>query len=270
MNIKQCILGGQLPPGLRILDAHAHLNEGEKLAAYVCTLPHAESLQLSRAIGIGAMVASALRAFTVDAVSGNDRIMELTHIYPGYVYASIVYVPAVHNAILQQLERYREDPGFVGIKIHPRDTDTSIKSGDYDRLFAYCQDRNILVACHTWQTEPQNDPADFWEIMKRFPALKLQLCHMGGTYRGCMESLALANDYKTVYLDINGSLYSQIWLEELVKQAPIGQFVFGTDQTFNDPCIMVGRVLLSDLTDEQKQLLLCDNFETIIGRKLIL
>ena len=32
---------------------------------------------------------------------------------------------------------------------------------------------------------------------------------------------------------------------------------------------MVGRVLMSDLTDEQKQQLLCDNFERIIGRRLV-
>ena len=58
-------------------------------------------------------------------------------------------------------------------------------------------------------------------------------------------------------------------LEKLVEQAPFRQFVFGTDQTFNDPRIMVGRVLMSELTDGQKQQLLCDNFEAAIGRTLV-
>ena len=70
-------------------------------------------------------------------------------------------------------------------------------------------------------------------------------------------------------MDLNGSLYSQIWLEELVKLAPMERFIFSTDQTFNDPRILLGRVLLSDLTDAQKQMLLCDNFERVIGRKIV-
>jgi len=129
--------------------------------------------------------------------------------------------------------------------------------------------RGIRVACHTWETEPANNPADFAPVLERFPELKLQLCHMGGTYRGCLDSLRLANRFPNVYLDFNGSLYSRIWLEELVRQAPLERFVFGTDQTFNDPRIMVGRVLLSDLEDREKEQLLCVNFERLLERTLI-
>ncbi len=92
---------------------------------------------------------------------------------------------------------------------------------------------------------------------------------MGGTYRGCMDSIALANAYEHVYLDINGSLYSQIWIEELIKLAPLKKFIFSTDQVFNDPRIIVGRVLLCDLEDEVKKAILCDNFEAAIGRTLL-
>lgn len=269
MTYKEIALQGALPEGLRILDAHAHLGDGEQCAAYIRTLPVEESLRLSRRIGIGAVVASSMKALTGAVEAGNERMMEFTRLYPGYVYASIFYHPNFHDACIRQLEKYRNDAGFVGVKIHPRDSHTCIATNDFDRLYAYCVEHDILVACHTWQTEPANDPKDFGPVMARFPQLKLQLCHMGGTYRGCMDSLELANKYPNVYLDINGSLYSQIWLEELVKCAPFEQFVFGTDQTFNDPRIMVGRVLMSDLTDGQKQQILCDNFERVIGRQLV-
>ncbi len=269
MTYKQTAMTGRLPAGLRILDAHAHLGEGEQGAAYVCSIPLDDSLRMSREIGIGAIVASSLKALYGNVIAGNERMMAFTKRYPGYVYASIFYDPHYHEACIAQVEKYRTDPGFVGIKIHPRDTQCSVASSDYDKLYAYCVEHDILVACHTWQTEPANDPKDFGPVLQRFPALKLQLCHMGGTYRGCMDSLELANRYPQVLLDINGSLYSQIWLEKLVEQAPFRQFVFGTDQTFNDPRIMVGRVLMSELTDGQKQQLLCDNFEAAIGRTLV-
>lgn len=269
MNIKESVLAGKIPENLRILDSHAHLGEGEQGGAYVRSLPVEESLRLSRKIGVSAIVASSLKSLYGNVLGGNDRMMEFTKMYPGYVYASIFYDPHYHSQCIEQLEQYRTDPGFVGVKIHPRDTGTTIAGRDYDKLYEYCIQKDILVACHTWQTEPANNPADYEPVLDRYPELKLQLCHMGGTYQGCMDSIRLANKYEHVYLDINGSLYSQIWLEELIKEAPMDRFVFGTDQTFNDPRIMIGRVLLSDLTDEQKQLLLCDNFEKAIGRKLV-
>ena len=84
-----------------------------------------------------------------------------------------------------------------------------------------------------------------------------------------MDSIGLANQYKNVYLDINGSLYSQIWLEELVSLASIEKFIFSTDQVFNDPRIILGRVLLSDIKDTDKKAILCRNFEEVLGRTLL-
>ncbi len=269
MNIKESVLAGRLPAGLRIFDGHAHLGDGEQGGAYIRSLPVAESLRLSRRIGIGALAASGLKCISGEAPAGNERMMELAREFPGYVYVSIFYDPHFHDPCMAQLEKYRQDPAVVGVKIHPRDTGTSIASADYDRLYEYCAARGILVACHTWETEPANNPADFAPVLERFPELKLQLCHMGGTYRGCLDSLRLANRFPNVYLDFNGSLYSRIWLEELVRQAPLERFVFGTDQTFNDPRIMVGRVLLSDLEDREKEQLLCVNFERLLERTLI-
>ncbi len=266
--IRESVLEGKIPAGLRIIDAHAHLGDGEQGGAYLRSLPIDTSLALSKKIGIGAVVASSLKALYGNVKAGNERMMELTRLYPGYVYASIFYHPVYHEDCIAQIEKYRLDPGFVGVKIHPRDSQASIASHDYDRLYAYCTEKDILVACHTWETEPANNPADFSPVLEHYPDLKLQLCHMGGTYRGCMDSIRLANTFRHVYLDINGSLYSRIWIEELVKEAPIDRFVFGTDQTFNDPRIMAGRVLLSDLPDDVKQKIVAENFEKAIGRKL--
>lgn len=269
MTIKESVMNGVIPEGLRIVDAHAHLGDGEQAGAYTCTLPVAESLRLSRKIGIGAVVASGLGALYGNVQDGNERMMEFTRLYPGYVFASIFYDPHYHDVCIAQLEKYRHDTGLVGVKIHPRDTQTYISTHDYDRLYEYCIVHDLLVACHTWQTESANPPADFEPVLERYPELKLQLCHMGGTYQGVQDSLRLANRFPKVYLDINGSLYTQIWLEELVKEAPIERFVFGTDQTFNDPRIMVGRVLCSDLDDGVKRLILSENYERAIGRRLI-
>lgn len=268
-NMKELLMQGILPKDLKIVDAHAHISEGDVCAAYVRTLPVEKSIQMCKNVGIAAIVASSLKAQWGNLVVGNDRMMEFTKIYPGYVYCNLIFDPHNPEISIRQLEQYHNDPAFIGVKIHPRDMDSCVASNDYDVLYRYCCDHNILVACHTWQTEPQNDPKDFNGVLQRFPELKLQLVHMGGTFRGAMDSIEIANKYPQVLLDINGSLYSQIWIEKLVELAPFEQFVFATDQSFNDPSIMIGRVVMSDLTDEQKYKLLRYNFENAIGKKLV-
>ncbi len=269
MNIKETVLAGRMPQGLRILDAHAHLGDGEQPEKlYIHHLPPAEVVAISKALGISAIVASSHRSLYGHAAEGNDRMMEYTKEFPGYVYCSLLYDPKDHEACMAQIEKYRHDPGFVGMKLHPPFTKTTLAGTDYDRLYEYCAKEGILVACHTWQSK-DSAPALFEPVLEKWPEMKLQMCHMGGTYQGCLDAIRLAKKFPHVYLDINGSLGSRIWLEELVKECPFEKFVFGTDQTYNDPNIMLGRVLLSDLSDEEKQLLLCDNFEAAIGRRLV-
>ena len=269
MNIKQSVLSGVIPQGLRIFDAHAHVGEGEYNAAYLYTLPVSETLRLSEKIGIGAMAASSFQALVGKGVQGNARLMEFCAAYPNELFAYLYYEPRLGDALLRQIDEYRTNSSFIGVKIHPREAKTSIETSAYDPLYDYCERNDMLILCHTWETEPENNPASFAPVLARFPKLKLLLGHMGGTYQGCMASIELAKRYKNVYLDINGSLYSQIWIEELAKFAPPEKLVFSTDQAFNDPRIIVGRVLLSNLDDALKRRILCDNFETALGRTLL-
>lgn len=269
MNIKQSVLAGVIPEGLRIFDAHAHVGEGEYNAAYLYTLPVAETLRLSEKIGINAMAASSFKSLVGKGAEGNARLIEFCAEYPGELFAYLYYEPRIGEALLSQINAYHTHPSFVGVKIHPREAKVSIETEGYDPLYEYCERNGILILCHTWETEKENNPASFAPVLRRFPKLKLLLGHMGGTYRGCMDSIALAKQYENVYLDINGSLYSQIWIEELAKFSPQEKLVFSTDQAFNDPRIIVGRVLLSDLDDALKRRILCSNFETAVGRTLL-
>ncbi len=269
MNIKQSVLQGVIPAGLRIFDAHAHVGEGEYNAAYLYTLPLEEMLRLSVKVGIGAMAASSIKALIGKGVEGNARLMEFCAAYPKELYAYLYYEPRIGEALLSQIDAYRTHPSFIGVKIHPREAQVCIETNCYDALYDYCVEHDILILCHTWQTEPENNPAAFAPVLKRFPKLKLLLGHMGGTYKGCLDCVALSKEYENVYLDINGSLYSQLWIEELAKIAPQEKLIFSTDQAFNDPRIIVGRVLLSDLPDALKRKILCENFEAALGRRLL-
>ena len=78
MTIKESVLAGVIPEDLRILDSHAHLGDGEQGGAYVRSLPIAESLRLSKKIGVGAIVASCLNSLYGNITGGHERMMALT------------------------------------------------------------------------------------------------------------------------------------------------------------------------------------------------
>lgn len=265
MTIRESALQGIVPKDLKIFDAHAHLGEDEYSNTFLYTMPVSESLELSSKIGINAIAASSLKAIAGQVVSGNEQIMRYCEMYPQQVFAYIFF--SAHHVAdsLYCIDRYKNHDNFVGVKIHPREDKANVADGSYDELYKFAVDNDILILCHTWQTEAENDPADFAKVLKRYPTLKLLIGHMGGTKKGCYSSLALANEYPNVYLDINGSLYSEIWIEELVKKAPLHKFIFSTDQTFNDPRIVLGRVLLSELSDDEKRKILYYNFSQIMG-----
>ncbi len=269
MNIKEQVLNGCIPEELKILDAHAHVGEGEYSNAFIYSLPVEDALRLSKGIGIKKMAASSLKAIGGNLRAGNDRLFELCEKYPEDLLAYVYFSPKNAEECLEYLDQHKNSPFFVGVKIHPREEDVFATDPAYLKLYKYAAENDILILAHTWETEAMNSPALFSEVMAKFPEMKFLVGHMGGTYKGCMDSIELANAYPNVFLDINGWLYSEIWIEELVKYAHVEKFIFSTDQVFNDPLITLGRVLLSDLDDETKQKILCGNFERLLGRQLL-
>lgn len=269
MTIREEVFLGDMPAGLRIFDAHAHVTMGKCTSLALYTLPLEESIKHSEKIGINAQAVSHTSAFGRNPAEPNDCVVKLCEENKHKLFFYLVFDPHYEEESFFQLEKYKGHENFIGVKIHPRDGKTDLGSGDYDSLFDYTEKEGILTLCHTWDTEAMNRPIQFIRHLEKHPKLKVLIGHMGGTYRGCMDSMELSRKYENVYCDINGSLYSQIWIEELVKKVPVEKVVFSTDQVFNDPRIIVGRVLLSELTDREKELILCENFETIMGKKLV-
>lgn len=269
MTLKEFALQGCLPADLRIFDAHAHIGEGRCTNPHLHPLPLEQSLELARRCGISRIAGMAMGAMGgADVCRENLWMIQQCEDYEMLMFY-LWYNPRMHCPLMAQIEEFCHHPRFVGVKIHPREDNSSLDAREYDRLFAYAEEKDILILCHTWDTEGENRPASFERVLQKHPKLKLLLGHMGGTHGGCMDSLRLAREYENVYCDINGSLYSEIWIEELVKMAPQEKFIFSTDQTFNDPRSMLGRVLLSELPDELKRKILCENMEKAVGKQLV-
>jgi predicted TIM-barrel fold metal-dependent hydrolase len=269
MTLREKSLLGEIPTDLRIFDAHAHITMGKCTNLALYTLPLEKSIEYSRKIGIQAHAVSHTAAFGRNPAEPNDSLVKICEENKNTLFFYLVFDPNYGEESFEQLEKYKNHTNFIGVKIHPRDGKADLGSDDFASLFDYTNKESILTLCHTWDTEPMNRPIQFLPYLKQYPKLKILIGHMGGTYRGCIDSMVLSYKYENVYCDINGSLYSQIWIEELVKRSPVEKFIFSTDQVFNDPRVIVGRVLLSELKDREKELILCENFENIMGKKLV-
>ena len=268
MDIREKALMKDLKD-IRIFDAHFHIGCGQYTGIYIEPLKEEESLDLSARCGIDKIGAIAMGAMgKVDSKSAVDWLVDFCEKRED-MFFYCWYQPYQHKELMEQIDALKNHPLFLGVKIHPREDGASLENGTYDKFMEYVAANNIPVLCHTWDTEPMNRPISFERYLAKYPNMKIILGHMGGTRSGCLDALRMAREYKNVYCDINGSLYSELWLEELVKMAPEHKFIFSTDQTFNDPRPVLGRVLLSKIPDKVKEKILCENIENAVGKKLV-
>ncbi len=254
---------------VRIFDAHCHIGSGKCSSIYIEPLSEEDSLALSARCGIDKVGGIAMGAMAnADSKTEIDRLVRLCESRDDMFFYAW-YQPLQHKALMEQIDALKNHPLFLGVKIHPREDGGHLENGTYDAFMEYAAAHDIAVLCHTWDTEPMNRPVSFERYLRKYPEMKIILGHMGGTRSGCLDSLRMAREYKNVFCDINGSLYSELWIEEILKMAPEHKFIFSTDQTFNDPRPVLGRVLLSRLPDRTKEKILCENMENAMGKKLI-
>lgn len=268
MSIRDLALEKNLKD-VRIFDAHFHIGESRCTGIYIEPMSEAESLALSKRCGIDKVAGIAMGAMGKnDTKKEVDWLVDLAESRDDMFFYAW-YQPRQHQPLMEQIAALKDHPLFMGVKIHPREDCAHLDDGGYDQFMEYCAVNDVAVLCHTWDTEPMNRPRSFERYLAKYPEMKIILGHMGGTRAGCLDAMRMAREYKNVYCDINGSLYSELWLEELVKQAPEHKFIFSTDQTFNDPRPVLGRVLFSKIPDRLKEKILCENIEQLVGKKLV-
>lgn len=253
-----------MPEGLEIIDAHGHIGLYPKL--HLAKLPLEQSIALSRSLGIGKIVCSHMRCLGGDVIKGNAELFAAAETYPDTIYCYVYYSPQIPKESLGEIEKYIGHSHFMGVKIHPREENIALSDSRYEPLWEYAQAKRFPVLSHTWKTEPQNDPALFGPILKRWPQLKLLIGHSGGTRDGYLSCYELVRSYPNVYMDINGFLYSDTWLERMAEEISTDRLVFGTDQMFNDPRVTLGRVALADLKDDIKKKILTQNFLDMLNK----
>lgn len=247
-----------------IIDAHAHV--GTVGAFFAPQHSGKDLLDLMNRLGIKAAICSDVT--TVWEGAHNAGLSLLDNLYKeskGRIYFLGTYNPKYGGKCIDLLNATANWQGFCGLKLHPSIHETFAESADYEPAWKFAAEHDLAILTHSWSVSGYNPvqkystPERFEGFVRKFPNVRFVLGHAGGRGLGRLEAVRMAKKYPNVYLDFGGDIFCYRLIESLVESVPPEKILFGSDFPWLSPCVHLSRVLLADIPDSIKQMILGDN-----------
>lgn len=243
-----------------IIDCHAHLG-----GWYNFSIPECDEKSLIKfmnILGINRMCISALASVGPDFIYGNSWVYQVVKNYPLKFFGYIALNPNYPELIKPEIDKYWKNRSMHGIKIHPVFHDYPLGGKIYQRIFNIQQEKKGLILSHIWGI---NDVKTYGKIAQEFNDVTFLLAHIGGNERESIyEAINVTNKCKNIYIDLTGSFHFNGLVEFIVKEVGAEKVLFGTDSPFIDGRSAIGRVVYSDISEEDKAKILGLNMEKIL------
>jgi len=178
----------------------------------------------------------------------------------------LAYLNPQNDNWREELDRCVRD-GAVGIKLW-----VALKEKDrgLDRtreLIAHAAERNLAVLIHTFNhTDPcpfgEIDIGEFASLAEAVPDARLVAAHAGGNWR---ESIGVLAGMPNACVDVCGSFPARGMVEALVEDLGADRVLFGSDMPGRSLSSQLAKVMLADLSVEQKELVLWKNAARVFG-----
>jgi predicted TIM-barrel fold metal-dependent hydrolase len=248
----------------RVIDHHTHIFDG---------LPDPDEkelekmVSLARRYGIGRVVMLANANGILLDIKGNTSLIRDTNSYtlaamsshPGF-FVGFCYLNPLHPIafIEEELERCIVKGGMKGIKLEAA---LNARDRRMDPLLERIQDLGVPLLHHTWYKTVnlginESTPADLLDLAKRFPKVTIIMAHLGGIrQRGVLDMLQAPN----LYVDTSGAQPEDGLIEYAVNRIGAERIFFGSDWPIRDFGVQIGRIDGSDISDDEKNLILFEN-----------
>lgn len=239
----------------KIVDSHAHHGLYHKFDIQGGFEDDLVS-QMDR-IGVDAMAISPMVGLGLDSRLANDITAEVLKKYPGQFYGMALATGNRPKEILSELTRCFDNLGMSFIKLHPDESSCPMTQKCYDHIYGFAAERKLAILNHDWQS-----PKRVEELAKKYPQVRFIQAHSGGNWDGHREDdyFRVAREYENVFVDICASPIFYGALEALVEIAGADNIIFGSDAPFLNLAFGVGKVLMADLSCQDKQKIFADNF----------
>ena len=118
----------------------------------------------------------------------NEATVAAIREFPGRIYGYIAIAPGEGmEAVKAELEKYGNNPGFVGLKFLPG-YHGSLMQKEYQYAADFANEKACVVLTHTWGNSPPLSEVE--EMAEKHPDMKLICAHQGGGSANLTHKLA--------------------------------------------------------------------------------
>jgi predicted TIM-barrel fold metal-dependent hydrolase len=257
----QVLAGQPINAAWDVIDAHAHI--GPWFNFFIPDASPASMVPVMERCGVRHTVVSATLAIGPDGPAGNAEVAALVQAQPEHFSGYAVFSPHQPDSAAN-VARYLQQPGFVGIKIHPDTHAYSVNGPLYRPAWELAQRFHVPVLTHTFVDSPWCDPLHFDEVATNFPDVSILLGHSGVTGEGHRRAIQVALKHPHLYLELCGSFTTGVWIKRMVDAVGAERVIYGSDFPFIELRYGLGRVVFAPLSREALQLVLGGNARRLL------
>lgn len=259
-RFARSVLRGLPLSEVRVVDCHAHV--GHMASLHIPETGIVEMIAHADRLGIETLCLSALEAIYADYRMGNERIASAMLEHPGRVRGYVVVNPHYPEDILPEIERCFAAAPFIGLKFYTTGHEYPPDGPAYEAALGYAHEHGLVVLSHNWGS------ADYLDrVSQRYPRAHFIQAHSAASWRGIapLDYLRVTKTRPNVFLDLAVSMAWYGALERAVADAGSEHLLFGTDSTFLEPAVAVGRIAFAQIPEQDKVQILGLNMLRIIG-----
>jgi predicted TIM-barrel fold metal-dependent hydrolase len=198
--------------------------------------------------------------FTIYDKPENESVARVLQDHGDKFYGWIFVNPVASNPLVE-LEKWADQPGWIGVKAHPFWHRYAVKR--LDEVGAYCVERDWPVLIHLGGDQ---ENGDFSYLPERHPGLKIIYAHAGVPfYREVWEYVSRREG---TYIDLSNPVYVSDRVRlDAVKTVGVEKCLHATDGPYGDAGqgSMVNKILQLPLSDGEKERILGGNFLDLLG-----
>lgn len=156
----------------------------------------------------------------------NTSLAEVLRAHPDRFLGWIFLNPAHDPDVLDTLERWRHEPGFIGVKLHPHWHD--YRTEILGPLLKRCEELGLPVLIHLGFRER----GDFRSIASTYPRLKIISAHAGFPFYG--DLWRYKNAYPNLHVDLSSPYIDETLARKAVSIMGPERCLYGTDAPYGE------------------------------------
>lgn len=254
-------------PG-KVIDAHNHLNHhGNRNWSE----DDRKMIDAADRLGIDQLCCSILPPERPTSLEGfrqcNVWMAEAAKRFSGRVLGYCFVNPGYQKEAVEEIRRYVEDHGFMGVKLY---NDYRITEPVLIPILEIAAKLKIPILQHaghtSWLPSPQpriSDAGHIAEVSRQFPETMLICAHIcgGGDWEWSIKAL---RDAPSAYFDTSGSVVDEGTVEFAVRTLGPDRVLFACDMSMT---ASVGRLRGAQISDEDRKKLFGGNMRRILAKR---